>query len=118
MNAPRKGIVIAALPGITMLVLFYSLAIHMHKSLGGWPTSIGERGFSHALLIHSNLTDHLFSVLILSLFLLPIPILGCLPVERWRRYAVYFAAYGGAILFCFILTQVAAPEQFLYWWRD
>ncbi|PYX49616.1 MAG: hypothetical protein DMG76_36915, partial [Acidobacteria bacterium] len=56
MSTSRTGITIAALPGVVMLALFYSLAIHMHQSLGGWPTSIGERGFPLALVIHSAIT--------------------------------------------------------------
>lgn len=118
MNASRKGLILAALPGITTVLLFYSLAIHMHQNLGGWPTSIGERGFSRALIIHSTFTGDLFGALVLSLFLLPTPMLVCLLVDRWRRWVVYFAAYGGAVLLCFLLTQFAAPQQFLYWWRD
>ena len=118
MNASHKGIVIAALPGITTLLLFYSLAIHMRESLGGWPSSIGERGFPRVLVFHSAITVDLFTALLLTLFLLPTPILICLFVERWRRFMVYFAVYAGALLLCFALTQFAAPAQFLSWWRD
>ena len=118
MSSPRTGLMVAALPGVAMLALFYSLAIHMYHALGGWPTSIGERGFPPALVIHSSVTVYAFVVLILSLVVSPVPILACLLVERWRRFAVYFAVYAAAILLCFVLTQVAAPAQFLYWWRD
>ena len=118
MSTSRTGITIAALPGLLMLALFYSLALHMHQSLGGWPTSIGERGFPPALVVHCAITVNVFMVLFLSLFVLPIPILVCLFVERWRRFVIYFAVYAGAFLLCFALTQFAAPAQFLYWWRD
>jgi hypothetical protein len=118
MKPSRKGLVLAALPGITALLLFYSLAIHMHQSLGGWPTSIGERGFSRPLVIHSLLTVDMFSAVTLTLFLLPIPMLVCLVVERWQRFVPYFAICAGAILLCFLLTQFAAPVPFLDWWRD
>jgi hypothetical protein len=101
-----------------MLALFYSLAIHMHHALGDWPTSIGERGFPAALVAHSTVTWNVFVVLLLTLFVSPIPVLTCLLVERWRRFAVYFAAYAGTVLVCFAITQFAAPAQFLYWWRD
>jgi len=100
------------------LVLFYSLAIHMHQSLGAWPTSIGELGFPPALITHIAVTVNFVIALFLSIFVLPIPILACLLVERWRRFAVYFVVYAGCVLFCFALTQFAAPAQFLYWWRD
>ena len=118
MSAPRTGLMIAALPGVSMLALFYSLAIHMHHTLGGWPLSIGERGFPPALVIQATVTVKFFMVLVLSLFTLPVPILACLLVERWRRFAVYFAVYAAVVIFCFVLTQIAAPAQFLYWWRD
>ena len=42
MSARRRiGLTIAVLPGVALVALFYSLAIHMHHALGGWPTSIG-----------------------------------------------------------------------------
>jgi hypothetical protein len=113
-----KGMIFAALPGLTGLLLFYSLAIHMHLSLGGWPTSIGEYGFPRALIVHSAVTIDLFGALFLSLFLFPIPILVCLLVERWRQFAVYFAVCATACLLCLALAQFAAPAQFLYWWND
>ena len=118
MSTSRRGIAIAALPGIVMTALFYSLALHMHQSLGGWPTSIGERGFPPALVTHSTVTGVVFSVLLFSLFVLPIPILVCLLTQRWRRFTVYFAVYAGVVLLGFVLTEFAAPAQFLYWWRD
>jgi hypothetical protein len=117
MSRSRTGIIIAALPGVVMLALFYSLAIHMRQSLGAWPASIGERGFAPGLVTHSTIAANLFMALVLSVFLLPVPILACLLIERWRRFAVYFAVYAGCLLLCFALMQFA-PAQFLYWWRD
>jgi len=52
MNPSRKGIVIAALPGVLMISLFYTLAIHMHRALGAWPASLGKRGFPPSLALH------------------------------------------------------------------
>ena len=118
MRASRPGIIIAALPGIMLLALFYTLAIHMHQALGSWPTSIGEHGFPPALLTHSAITWKMFALVLLGLMISPVPILLCLLVKRWRRLAVYFAIYGGVILVCLALMQFAAPAQFLHWWRD
>jgi len=101
-----------------MLALFYSLAIHMYYVLGGWPAGIGDRGFPAALVAHSTVTTTVVVVLILGLCVSPIPILACLLVERWRSFAIYFAVFAGAVLLCFAITQLAAPTQFLYWWRD
>jgi hypothetical protein len=41
---------VTLLPTLVMLGLFYSLAVHMHQSLDGWPRSIGEDGFPASLL--------------------------------------------------------------------
>ena len=101
-----------------MLGLFYSLAIHMHQSLGAWPTSIGERGFPPLLLTHATITATYFAVLLLlGIFVLPVAILVCLLVPRWKRFVPYFALYALLFVFCWGLMQLA-PEQFLYWWRD
>jgi hypothetical protein len=117
-SVPRTGLVIAALPGIVMLTLFYSLAVHMYHALGGWPASIGERGFPQALIIHSTVAISVFVVLVLSLFLSPVAFVACLIVERWHSFAVYCVVYAVSVVVSLVLTQVAAPAQFLYWWRD
>src|SRR4051812_27169123 len=98
MSTSRTGITIAALPGVLMLALFYSLAFHMHQTLGGWPISIGERGFPSALVMHTAVTANVFIVLLLSLFIVPFPILACLLLKGCRRFAIYFAVYAGAAL--------------------
>jgi hypothetical protein len=118
MSISLKGVTIAALPGLTMLALSYSLAIHMRQTLGGWPAAIGERGFPPALVVHCAVAVNFSIALFLTLFILPIPILVCLFVERWRRFAVHLAVYAGIFILCFAITQVAAPAGFLYWWRD
>jgi hypothetical protein len=51
------------------------------------------------------------------MFFLPVPILVCLLVERWRHLVFYFAVYAGLFLTCWALMQLA-PTQFLYWWSD
>ena len=118
MNTSRTGITLAALPSVLMITLFYSLAIHMRLALGGWPTSIGERGFPPALAIHSAVTTMVFLGFFASLLVWPVLMFTCLLVKPWRRLAVYLAVYAGAILVCYALTLFATPERFLYWWRD
>ncbi len=118
MGVSCKGIVISVLPGLFALGLFYSLAFHMHHSLGGWPTSIGERGFPPALLIHATVATSYFWILILlSIFILPVAILVCLLVSRWRHFVLYFVLYAFVFVVSIVLMQLA-PEPFLYWWRD
>ena len=101
-----------------MLGLFYSLAIHMRYGLGAWPTSIGTRGFPAALITHGQLTWNFCSTLLAaSLFTLPVAILVCLVVTRWRRFVVYFALYGIVYVICWGL-MLLAPSPFLNWWWD
>jgi hypothetical protein len=101
-----------------MLGLFYSLAFHMHRSLGGWPASIGERGFPSSLVAHANVTVYFFVALIcFGVFVWPLATAVCLLVPRWRRVVPYLAVYALLSLCCWGLMQLA-PAQFLYWWRD
>lgn len=118
MNASRRAILASSLPGIIMLCLFYSLALHMYRSLGGWPTSIGERGFPALLIAHAYLTMYFFIALIwFGMFVLPVAILVGLLRPSWRRFVPYLALYALVFCVCWGLMQLA-PEPFLYWWRD
>ena len=58
----KRGMLISAAPGSMALLLFYSLAIHTHRSLGGWPEGIGESGFPPALSLHANIATTFFWV--------------------------------------------------------
>ena len=118
MRASRTGIAVSALPGLLALGLFYSLAIHMHRSLGGWPSTIGERGFPPALITHATIATNYFWIsLAVSVFILPVAILVCLFVPRWRHFVRYFALYAFVFIVSIVLMQLA-PDAYLYWWRD
>jgi hypothetical protein len=118
MKASRTGIVVSALPSLIMLGLFYSLAFHMHRSLGGWPSGIGESGFPPSLTAHATVTVNFFVAVLLSSFLLvPVAIIVCFFIRRWRRFIPYLALYAALFFVCWGLMQFA-PEPFLYWWRD
>lgn len=117
MKISRAGILAATAPSVLMLLAFYTLAFHMYKSLGGWPTSIGEQGFSSILVVHSTLTVWLFIAALYAAFLTPLPILACLATREWRKAAPYFVLHGALFFVCWELMQLA-PEPFLYWWRD
>jgi hypothetical protein len=109
---------LSVLPALVMLVLFYSLALHMYQTLGGWPTSIGERGFPPHLVLHATTTMYVFVVLIcITVFLLPVALLVCAVVRRLRYLLPYFGVYALGCIVCVGLMQLA-PTQFLYWWRD
>ena len=114
----RNGFIAAVLPALLMLSLFYSLALHMHQSLGAWPTSIGERGFPAPLVTHGSIAVNYFGVLVLvSIFAWPVAFLVCSLVRRWRVCLYYLGVYALACLLCFG-AMLLAPSQFLNWWWD
>jgi hypothetical protein len=112
------AIIAAALPGLVMLGLFYSLAIHMHRSLGTWPNYIGEKGFSPLLIAHSEITINYFGAsFFLALFVWPIFFILCLTVPRWRRLVKYLAVCAFSFFASYSLMMLA-PSPFLSWWWD
>ncbi len=112
------GLAAALLPALLMLVLFYSLAFHMHRSLGSWPNSIGERGFPAALIAHGSVALHYFGGLLLtSIFAWPVAFVVCALSPKWRIYVYYLGMYALACLVCFG-AMLLAPAQFLNWWWD
>jgi hypothetical protein len=113
-----KGIWISIFPGLLMLVIFYTLAIHIRLSLGAWPDSIGDRGFSPFLSAHGRFAWRYCVVLTsATMAISPAGILLCLLVPRWRRCTLYFVLFGLFHLGCWGL-MLLAPEPFLNWWWD
>ena len=114
----RMAVAVAVLPASLMLALFYSLALHMHQSLGGWPVSIGDHGFPAALALHGSIATIYFSLLVLAnTFAWPVTFLLCLLIPRWRVCVYYLGCYALACLVCFG-AMLLTPSQFLNWWWD
>jgi hypothetical protein len=114
----RIGSIAAASPPLVMVALFYSLMIHMRLVLGGWPAFNGERNFSHALLLHSLITENYFSILVmLSGLIWPVIFIVCAAIRRWRPCIYYLGIYAFSFLVCFG-CQFLAPSRFLAWWWD
>jgi len=114
----RMAIAAATFHPIAALSLFYSLAIHMHRSHGGWPLRLGDEGFPLGLVMHSDLAQLTFGSLLLAcMFIVPIAILLCACVPRMRPGRGYLGIYtltSGAALGAMML----APDPFLSWWWD
>jgi len=118
MTVSRPGILASSLPGVIMLCLFYSLALHMYLRLGAWPTSVGEQDFPALLVAHANIDLYFFIANIwFGMFVLPIAILMGLLRPSWRRFVPYLVLYTLMFCVCWGLMQLA-PEPFLKWWRD
>lgn len=114
----RVAVVLAVLPALVMLALFYSLAVHMYRSLGAWPTRIGEDGFPEPLVTHAFITQSYCMIFaVVSFYVWPAIFLLCLLVQRRRAYLYYLGVYAAACFVCFG-AMFLAPSQFLYWWWD
>lgn len=113
-----RGLALTALHPLVVLASFYSLALHLHLRLGGWPTQLGEEGFPSTLVLHTSVAQLAFVSLLLGLFVL-FPLAGLAAVflpgaRRALSYAVPYALLSAAVL----LAMNLAPEPFLYWWWD
>jgi hypothetical protein len=117
MKLSRAGFAAAALPGAVLLLLFYTLALHMYWQLGGWPRAIGMNGFPVSLQVHCALSQIYFVALFYTLiFLLPGFAFIFLMTRIWRGL-MYLALL---VVFCvatYGLMQLA-PAGFLRWWLD
>jgi len=114
----RRAVVAAALHPFLSVSLFYSLAIHMHRCLGGWPGTMGEAGFPSDLKIHVELAQLTFGSLLLAcIFVWPIVAVLCAWVPRLRPGLRYLGIYALASGMAFGAMHLA-PGPFLYWWWD
>ena len=112
------GGILSVVPSALQLVLFYSLAIHMHWALGRWPESISERGFPNALVHHAHLaTSYFIAWVLISMATWPIAFLAFLLVKPARQFLLHLGLYALAFAGCYGL-MLLAPERFLYWWWD
>ena len=118
MKTPPLPAVLAVLPNAAMLILFYSLALHMRLRLGSWPQSIGDYGFPASLTNHGHIAWLYCSAWVCSsVILVPIGMVACLAARRLRPSLRYFALYGLGWLLCVGLMALA-PARFLSWWWD
>ncbi len=114
----RRGLAMAILPPLVMLVLFYSLAIHIHCHFGKWPAGMGDRDFPPSLVFHEHLSDFSFmGLLLFSAYVWPLAYVTCAVVRRWRAALYYLGIYALTFLVCFG-TTLLAPGSFWDWWLD
>ena len=113
----RSALLVALAVPIGALVLFFTLALHMHRSLGGWPETIGNRGFPEGLLQHESAAFIAFGILLVGLLLSPVALLLCAAAPKLRGGLSPVATYAAASIAALLLMNVA-PDPFLYWWWD
>lgn len=108
----------AVLPGLLFLLLFFSLAFHMHNSLGKWPERIGNQGFSRALNTHAEVAFCYFTWFFLfAIIAWPILVGLFAVIKNARRYLSQIIALGVSF-WIFVPCIFMAPSDFLYWWWD
>ena len=114
----KTSIAISLVPWFLALGLYYSLAIHMYQSLGGWPERIGTEGFSPALLIHDKIHGfYIGYLLFFTIFVVPVIFLVCLFVPRWQSLVIY-PSWQILGMLIFFLQMFFAPDGYTNWWWD
>lgn len=114
----RWAVAAAAIHPLVVVGLFYSLAMHMHRRLGGWPERIGDAGFPDGLIRHAQIARGAFGALLLGgLSVLPLALLLCACVPSLRSGLRYLGIYGCMSAAAVSITQLA-PAPFLSWWWD
>jgi len=108
----------AVLPALLMLASFYSLVIHLHYYLGGWPIGIGDNGFPRALIIHEIICVNFLIILVLgTIFVWPVIYVLCAAIRRWRVCLYYLGVYALSFLLC-SGAMLLAPRPFWDWGLD
>ena len=116
-ESSRRALLAALAVPVGASALFFTLALHMHRSLGGWPETIGNRGFPEGLLQHESAAFTAFGILLIGLLLSPLALLLCAAAPRLRGGLSPIATYATASIAALLLTNLA-PDPFLYWWWD
>ncbi|MDE0904370.1 MAG: hypothetical protein OSB42_07040 [Planctomycetota bacterium] len=113
----RRWLALLTLPGLLALVSFYSLAVHMHVRLSGWPERIGTDGFPPDLITHQGISNGFFVIALVLALVIPTVLALLALVPQLRSNMIYPAFCGTACWLCLALTALA-PAGFLQWWWD
>ena len=114
----KAWMILALTPSFLLLVLFWSLAIHMRHALGGWPLGIGFSEFEGPLLFHAQLACNFFFVFAeYSIWIWPAICIVSAIVPRLRRNLLYAGLYSAGFTMVTVL-MFTAPSGFQHWWWD
>lgn len=114
---PGRWIGLTTLPGLLALAAFYSLALHMHARLGGWPDFYGTGQLPPELVTHARITMLLWGQVLLLALAMPLVLAVFALVPRLRPGLIY-PAFLGAACWAGLLLSLCAPSGFLNWWWD
>ena len=113
----KVGVVSALVYPVLFLLLYFSLAWHLHSALGGWPDRIGLNPGTTAFRIHDSAAALFFW---LGTLLVPVSALAAFLFSffpGYRRAALYYAIFAFAGFVAWAAMHLA-PTPFLIWWWD
>ena len=114
----RLMLLAGLLPGLVVLVSYYSLAFHARLVLGEWPSQAGDRVLPSALHLHIDGSQWAFAMAILAvLILFPILVILGLSIRRCRSLLAPIGL-GALALALAIASTILAPDSFQDWWWD
>ncbi len=111
------ALALTTLPGLLVLAAFYSLAIHMHVRLQGWPDFYGSDGLPQQLVAHADATHWVVFTGVLAALGMPMVLALFAAVPQLRAKMIYPALSGAACWTGLLLTALA-PAGFQRWWWD
>lgn len=110
--------VVALTPSVLSLGLFWSLAIHLRHSLGGWPLGIGFAELQGPLLFHAQVAFNFFW-LVTQYSIMNWPLYcGISAIFPPFRKTLLYAGIYSAGLALVTIFMFAAPSGFQQWWWD
>lgn len=114
----KLTLICAVVPGLLFLLIFFTFAVHMHNSLGQWPETLGNHGFSPALNTHARIAATYFSgFVIFAILAWPVLIAFFAIIAKLRRFLPQVMALGLSF-WIFVPWIFLAPSGFLNWWWD
>src|SRR4051794_22054953 len=117
MKVSRLGVVTSATPPLVALAVFCSLAVQIRMI--GWQLSSIPLGYwPPAIESHFTIANTCFALLFYwTTFVLPVALVGCLAVSRWRHVAIYIGLHFLSCVAALYITSLA-PASFVQWLTD
>ena len=114
----RLMLLVGLLPGLVVLISYYSLALHARLVLGEWPNQANDLVLPSALHLHIDASHWTVAMTILAvLILFPILVVIGLSMRRCRFLVAPIGLGALAVAFA-IASTILAPDSFQDWWWD
>jgi hypothetical protein len=112
----RRGLAWAVTLPASWVLLYYAFMAHVWFSLGRWP-KFGERLDGWFISFHDDAIRYFFGALVASLYIVPLVLVVCLFLRRWRHVSIYALCYSAAVGLA-SCALFLAPHAFLNWLFD